>query len=131
MKATVVCFFASLTVAGPLPPPLESFLLSHVTDAIPGRYIVTLKTGTSVSTLHDVLTLTSHPPIHVYNKGSLHGFASELTNEEVTSLYNHPNVSTLEQPWAERALVSLLTFPAGREYRNGHPSDAGSPYRTS
>lgn len=93
MKPSVVCCFASFTLATPLPPPLQAQLLSHTTDAIPGRYIVKLKTGVSALNLPDVLKLTSHEPGHIYIKGGLIGFAAELDDEEVTSLYNHPDVS--------------------------------------
>lgn len=97
MKPSIICFFASLTLATPLPPPLEAQLLLHATDAIPGRYIVKLKTGVPALNLPDVLELTSHEPDHVYLKGGLIGFAGELSDQEVMSLYNHPDVSVCWQ----------------------------------
>lgn len=92
------------------PAPL---LTPRSDDLVAGSYIVKFKDASALSALDDAVSLLSEAPEFVY-KNTFSGFATTLSEEELNTLRDHPDVDYIEQ----NAVVTL----------DGYVSQPGAPW---
>ncbi|MFB7345384.1 S8 family peptidase [Streptomyces hydrogenans] len=101
LAATPALAARPAATAEPTPAPLHT----AGADALPGKYIVTLKKGVDASGVTRKLRLK---PSHVYG-AALNGFAAPLNGLQLDALRATPGVASVE----EDATVDALPVPSG------------------
>jgi len=73
--------------------------VSHVENAVPGRYIVTLKDNVPlaahVSTTQASIASSTSNITHEFNL--INGYVGEFTDDDLNDLRSHPDIASIEQ----------------------------------
>ncbi|KAF2756541.1 hypothetical protein EJ05DRAFT_502046 [Pseudovirgaria hyperparasitica] len=152
IKNTVVLFGAVLPLVAAAPVPVVVAVPSLVArEVIPGKYIVTVRSGVNVSSHIDWVRLAHERNNRMNNESSAgitttyraySGYAAELDDTTLAELKQHPDVQAVEQDqawtifgdWRERALTTQTGAPYGLDgisHRAGATGGSSYIYDTS
>ncbi|KAI1435525.1 peptidase S8/S53 domain-containing protein [Xylaria sp. CBS 124048] len=108
MRSAAILAALPLALAAPskraAPAPVLTPKHAQIVD---GKYIVKLKTGPSTLEAHT--SVISGKAVHTYTAGGFTGFSASLTDEDIATLQNMPDVSEYR---CKRFFVTSLDFDA-------------------
>ncbi|KAH8892585.1 subtilisin-like protein [Thozetella sp. PMI_491] len=111
MKSAVILALLPLVLASPVavnkraggPAPI---LRPRDSKLLKGKYIVKLKTGSTVENVEETMTLFEGDANQVYTAEGFKGFAAALDDAALEAITNHPEVEYIEQD----SIVSINTY---------------------
>lgn len=102
-------FFALATLLLPaIAAPSPLITISKVANAVPGRFIITLKEGASraahVSSIQSKIASTPSKITHEFN--IINGYAGEFSADDLNELRAHPDIASIEEDGISHTLAT-------------------------